>query len=736
MLHSPIFDGWRCDPILERKRLSAKGDAHAVITVDGTDVSFDGTAWSAAGPRILVFDDQFVDSTIYSGLAVTASHRQNIHELVIGEQGVLFNRRVQELTGEIADLQGKVRECENALPSTVLGGLSIDEFCALALPDDLESKLENARKSVSVIRDAQNIRDTLDFGPFALPVLPTEEVNKLLETTLSDIEAAAVAAVNAHFAKLKNPSAERWVAEGMELAKSLPSCPFCGQDLKQSSLITHYQAYFSEAYRAHKASIAALLNSVKGEFDGDKLARSQRALQDVRARHIFWSKHISLPPFDVNAEEIAAAWAGARAELVKALESKLAAPLELVSIAETEPLARYGAEAARVKDLSVALLDQQSAIAVAKEQAAHGTLAVAEAQVTQLETMKRRHEGDMPQKCNNYLAVKLVKLKLEENKEEARTALNEHRKKVFVTYQTTINDFLIKFNADFRIEALKPSDAAGVTSSGYELVINKSKVVIATPKAGAAPAPSFRTGLSAGDRNTLALAFFFTTLHENAGALAKTIIVLDDPASSLDEGRSWSTSQEIQRLVGQAAQVVVLSHSRPLLTQLWERGDKKTTVTLKIKDAGPEMSAIEAWDAEAAAISEYDRLHRMVREFSISGVGLAQLVAPALRVLLESFLRVAFVEHFPPGKLLGDFLMRAKQLSQAGTPILSDKSYTELDNLREYANQFHHNTSKAWQENVSNVNETQLKGFAHRTVAFTRKAHGVSRKTAHVPGGT
>jgi len=637
-------------PILERKRLSAKGDPHAVITVDGADVSFNGTAWTAAGPRILIFDDQFVDANIYSGLAVTASHRQNVHELVIGEQGVLLNRQVQDLTAAISDLQDKVKDSEKALPSTMLGGLSIDEFCALALPDDLEPKLENARKGVSVLRDARNIRETPDFGPFAMPVLPTEAVNKLLGTTLPDIEAAAVAAVNAHFAKFKNPRAERWVAEGTELAKGLPSCPFCGQDLRKSSLIAHYQAYFSAAYRAHKASIAALLNSVKEEFDGDKLARSQRALQEVRARHAFWSKYISLPPFDLNVEEIASAWTGARAELVKALESKLAAPLEAISITATEPLTRYGAEAARMKDLSAALLDQKSAIAVAKEQAAHGTLAIAEAQVLQLETMKRRHEGDTPQKCKDYLAAKLAKLKVEEEKERARTALNDHRKKVFVTYQTTINDFLIKFNADFRIEALKPSDAGGITSSGYELVINKSKVGITTPKTGAIPAPSFRTSLSAGDRNTLALAFFFTTLHQNAGELAKTIVVLDDPASSLDDGRSWSTSQEIQHLVGRAAQIVVLSHSRPLLTQLWERADKKTTVTLKIRDAGPEMSTIDSWDAESAAISEYDRLHKMVREFATSGTGQAQLVAPALRVLLESISASGIRRAFPARK--------------------------------------------------------------------------------------
>jgi hypothetical protein len=99
-----------------------------------------------------------------------------------------------------------------------------------------------------------------------------------------------------------------------------------------------------------------------------------------------------------------------------------------------------------------------------------------------------------------------------------------------------------------------------------------------------------------------------------------------------------------------------------------------------------------------------------------------QTVAPALRMLLESFLRVAFVEYFPPGTLLGEFLTKAKQLTQAATPILSAQNYTELDNLREYANQFHHDTSKTWQENLSNVNETQLKGYAKRVIDFTRKA--------------
>lgn len=104
-------------------------------------------------------------------------------------------------------------------------------------------------------------------------------------------------------------------------------------------------------------------------------------------------------------------------------------------------------------------------------------------------------------------------------------------------------------------------------------------------------------------------------------------------------------------MVGNVAQIIVFSHSRPLLCQLWEKAEKKTTATLRICDAGPEMSMLEVWDAEAAAVNEYDRLHKTVRDFAASGVGQPQTVAPALRMLLEAFLRVAFVEHFPPGKL-------------------------------------------------------------------------------------
>ncbi|MBR7513273.1 AAA family ATPase, partial [Mycobacterium tuberculosis] len=73
----------------------------------------------------------------------------------------------------------------------------------------------------------------------------------------------------------------------------------------------------------------------------------------------------------------------------------------------------------------------------------------------------------------------------------------------------------------------------------------------------------------AGDRNALALAFFFASLDQDP-QLAQKVVVIDDPMTSLDEHRSLTTVQEIRRLVGRVAQVIVLSHSKPFLCGLWE----------------------------------------------------------------------------------------------------------------------------------------------------------------------
>ena len=82
---------------------------------------------------------------------------------------------------------------------------------------------------------------------------------------------------------------------------------------------------------------------------------------------------------------------------------------------------------------------------------------------------------------------------------------------MFPGYQTDVNLYLQRFNAGFRLDNVISANTRGGPACNYNVIINNTPVAVAG--GGPSPgAPSFRNTLSAGDRDTLALAFFFAYL--------------------------------------------------------------------------------------------------------------------------------------------------------------------------------------------------------------------------------
>ena len=238
------------------------------------------------------------------------------------------------------------------------------------------------------------------------------------------------------------------------------------------------------------------------------------------------------------------------------------------------------------------------------------------------------------------------------------------------------------------------------------------------PIAGGTPAigePSFGNTLSSGDRNTLALAFFFASLDQDPD-LASRVVVIDDPASSLDEHRTLTTVHELRRLSERVTQLVVLSHNRPFLCRLWEGADRDNRAALEIARDGT-GSTLRSWEVSEASVTEHDRRDLLFRTYLAGDNGRRLEVARALRPHLEAFLRVACPEHFPPGRLLGQFMDICRQRVGTQEHVLAGAEIVELGNLTDYANRFHHDTNPAWQ--TAQVNDAELLGFLNRTRAFT-----------------
>jgi hypothetical protein len=326
--------------------------------------------------------------------------------------------------------------------------------------------------------------------------------------------------------------------------------------------------------------------------------------------------------------------------------------------------------------------------------------------------VKARHAPETAALCDDYLRERAAKEATERLRDQVRADLEQHRTTAFPGYQTAINLYLPRFNAGFRLDSVTYADTRGGPTCTYNVLINNTPVSVG----GADPVPgepAFRNTLSSGDRNTLALAFFFASLDQ--AGLADKVVVIDDPISSLDEHRALTTVQEIRRLAERAGQVIVLSHNKPFLCRLWEGADPTLRAALEVVRDGT-GSTLRAWDVAQDSITEHDRRHARLREFLASSSGDMREVARSIRPHLEAFLRVACPEHFEPGALLGPFIGVCEQRTGTAQEILDAASIQELRDLNEYARRYHH---QGWE--TEPINDGALRGFVERALRFARR---------------
>jgi wobble nucleotide-excising tRNase len=711
-------------PIIERQRLTALNPPHVVIECTGgpPPAIFQNRGWNRTVPDLIVFDDTFVDANICSGLVVESEHRQRLHELILGAQGVTLNRTLQRFVAQIEESNRALRARADAIPANVRNGLSVDDFCALPARDDIDDAIREAERILAAAKEQDSIRATQEFEPVGLPPIDVSALGALLARDLPDLDRAAAEHVQNHIASL-GEGGEAWVASGMERIPSVAEsdgkpCPFCAQDLGGSALIAHYRSYFSDAYAALKREVVDAGAAFAGQHEGDARTTFERSIGRLAERRQFWSHFADVPAMDLDTAAIARAWTSVRNAIVAGLDQKRNAPLEPTALSQAAIAALDEYERARAQVLTLSNRFQQAngAIRLVKEQAAAGNTAALEADVARLKATKSRHTPAIAPLCDEYLVEKVRKANAEQQRDTARAALERYRQTIFPAYQDAINDYLRKFNAGFRLDRITSQNIRGGSACTYNVLINNQPIAVsgATPRPGE---PSFRSSLSSGDRNTLALAFFFASLDQDAN-LASKIVVIDDPISSLDEHRSLTTVQEVRRLMQRTVQVIVLSHNKPFLCNVWDGTDTTLRGAIEFIRDG-DGSTIRVWDVNRDMITEHDRRHALLHEYTIAATPNNREVAQSLRPVIESFLRVACPQEYPPGTLLGAFRGICEQC--VGTPqeILSQADIDELRDLTEYTNRFHHDTNPAWQ--AQHINDVELLSFVRRTLAFTKR---------------
>ena len=626
------------------RRRSLPGDVAPTVSLalGGSVYSFDGRNWDNDLPydTIDVFFPGFVIRNVHTSTGVDTDHRRHLCELMLGRRAIENVTRLAAADKEARVALEEIKGADKDLKLLIKPPDTLDTFQGLTSDPTVDEHLAELRTELKQAQSKDAFLARVVPKTVELPTIDRSAITKLLEKSAEGIGADASAVVRQHIEKHLDKNGETWLANGVRFIGTDNKCPFCAQDITGLKLTEAIRAYFSEEYRAYTKSLSTEIEAIRSKLGSAVFATLRAAFAAQFAVAAQWA---DTAPMDQsatiasinNAETV---WKSAVTKLEGVIVSKSGKPLEKMepSLAD-ESLA----EQKRALDVLDDVNKTLSAIAKKAEDRKAALSGADTAQIEQrlnhLENQKNRFEP---------LAEALLKKKgdnLEKRRalETEKAGLKEEIDRLAATvvgkYQAGINYYLDYFGCDIRIESVEPSFPSGRASVQYKLKAHGHDIELGLSTIE----PCFETVLSEGDKNTLALSFFFARLKDHANLAGRTI-VLDDPVNSLGFSRRSLIEGVIRDLRKRGAQVVVMTHDERLAAMMWRDKTLRRTVALQVERTRS-GSQLKPWDVERATQSEYVTDYLALQDYLENG-GEHRNAGRSIRPYVEQRLR-----HLYPG---------------------------------------------------------------------------------------
>ncbi len=702
----------------ERRTLGATEDPSVELRLTSVSAKFKNGAWTQKLPELEIFDGTFITENIYTGEAVDSEHRRNLYQVLVGDRAVQIARSIDELDGLTRAISREANAIEGELQKFIQAPFEIDAFLDLKSEPDVEATIQEATTKLNAARKPKNVLSRHELESFSKPTIP-KSVFVVLHVTAKKISEEAEALVRRHIHKRLDGRGEQWLRQGSEYDnRAEDHCPFCGQSTTGIDLVKAYGEYFSTAYRDHVVAIERAMNDVAQQLGEKTLGAIQRRAVENSGRIEAWSDLVSLDYAKPSLDEFSQAMTNVRQLLGDALKEKLLNPSEPVAVGTALEAAVKDFEdgLAKLDSANEAITRANDAIGKIKKEAAATTEGELERELRRLRNIQIRQDAAVAGHCDALTKKREEKKRLEKEKKESKKNLEEIAELVLAKYEKSINRYLADFGANFTIVGTRANFAGGKASSTYQISINNVPIELGdsrTPRG----TPCFRTALSAGDKSTLALAFFLARLEHDPG-LADKIVVFDDPLSSLDCFRTSCTQQEIRTIASRAAQVFVLSHEPMFLQSVFDSAERGSVKTVHIVREAGEYNLRE-WDVAKYCGQASQKDYFLLRSYLDDGSpddGDRRAVARAIWPYLEGQLRNRYPGEFPDGTWLGDFIKRIRE-SAGGVPFAGIfMKVADLEAVNNYSAPFHHSGNAA-----PTVHDAELRTFVERTLRLIQE---------------
>ena len=447
---------------------------------------------------------------------------------------------------------------------------------------------------------------------------------------------------------------------------------------------------------------------------GDYRNRAEEILRQNEGLYTYWKEAGEIEPPTLDGVEVTVDAMEAAARLLDAVFVEKQGNLtEAATGADVETaISAWDEGRKEIVRLNGVVDAHLAKIKALKETVDEAELPRLEKELKTLQAAKRRHEDETIAVIKALEGHEATKKRIAKEKADEKKELNEYGRMITETLGKTINSYLGRLNAGFKIDYREPNYQGKEPAAGYQIMINDVPVSPRSTSENLAEA-SFRNTLSAGDKSTLALALFLAKLNANP-SLGETIVMLDDPFTSQDNFRRQFTAIEIRKLCGRAAQTVVLSHDKNFLRLLWEKIDQSTIKCVAIQTGAPGLTTIAPYDIESETRPRYITERMKIEEFVEGEQHEVGYIRTRLRTVCEDFYRRGLgLFHEAPS--LGEII---RILDAASTDHPYKDALEDLRDINEYSRGEHH--AEIEDDPSGESSDEELKGFCRRVLQLTR----------------
>lgn len=676
--------------------------------------------------KFQIFNQAFIDNNLYISKGTDKSQLVNYYEFSLGMVSVAHEKEIERLKSENDSLTTKITPLSNII-TRQFSNNTIAKIKGIKVAKNGTSELEKLQEQLQDIKSIEHFRKRRKLSSLSIdkPDLKTD----VFITTIENLSKESEDKVSAHIELNLKEQDSYWLETGKDLVTDSGNCPFCAQPLSSSPIFHLYQEFMNEAY----LNASNDFELAGGEFEltvgdiGVKLEALEKRVKINLDIVREWSDRIDSIELNYNFKELDRLSEDLVSECVRLINIKKKDLLATIDLTKFNEIFNDIFSKVDFEEYNQSISLFNKSVDDFLNGLGTETSNSIQIKIDNIQEAQLRHSDQVTNDLADLKVLEDGKKANAKTIKELREKIDKEQEKSIGNHKDAINALLKNFHSMIRLSELKKDNKGGrgasrvtyaITFIGNELSILSDNEHI------------FEHVLSLGDRSALALAFFLSRFSKENDD--KSIIVLDDPMSSLDSYRKDATIIEIGKLIDNNYQAFVFSHDPFFLSDLYKHSilSKSTNcfeIEASYKDVDPldvnsaqyiSSRLVDRGNYDSQVIHSYHKEYNKLFDFVADGSEEQKVeIARSIRPILEAYLRFLYPKQFTKGFWLGDMITVIRQETNESSPYFDKHNrFSSIERINEFSKDYHH--ADGFDTKIQDLDYQTVKSYAKETLCF------------------